>query len=101
MSSNDSFRSFVIVNPASAAGSTGRRWNRIAKLLRSSVGDFEHAATRNPGEATALARCALHEGFEMVVCVGGDGTLNEVVGGFFDGGVPIAPQAVLGVVAVG
>ena len=37
----------------------------------------------------------------MVVCVGGDGTLNEVVGGFFDGAMPIAPHAVLGVVAVG
>ena len=101
MSSNDAFRSFVIVNPASAAGATGRRWDRIAKLLRSSLGDFAHAATQNPGEATALARAALREGYEMVVSVGGDGTLNEVVGGFFDGCAAIAPEAVLGVVAVG
>jgi diacylglycerol kinase (ATP) len=101
MSSNDAFRSFVIVNPASAAGATGRRWDKIARLLRSSLGDFEHAATHYAGEATALARAALRESFEMVVAVGGDGTLNEVVGGFFDGPVPIAPQAVLGVVAVG
>jgi YegS/Rv2252/BmrU family lipid kinase len=101
MSSSHAFRSFVIVNPASAAGATGRRWDRIAQLLRSSLGDFEHAATQKPGEATALARAALREGFEMVVSVGGDGTLNEVVGGFFDGSAPVAPEAVLGVVAVG
>jgi YegS/Rv2252/BmrU family lipid kinase len=101
MSSNDAFRSFVIVNPASAAGATGRRWDRIAKLLRAALGDFEHVATQKPGEATALSRSALREGFEMVVCVGGDGTLNEVAGGFFEGSAPIAPQAVLGVVAVG
>jgi YegS/Rv2252/BmrU family lipid kinase len=101
MPSNHAFRSFVIVNPASAAGATGRRWDRIAKLLRTSLGDFEHAATQAPGEAGTLARTALRQGFEMVVSVGGDGTLNEVVGGFFDGAVPVAPQAVLGVVALG
>jgi YegS/Rv2252/BmrU family lipid kinase len=100
MSSN-AFRSFVIVNPASAAGATGRRWERIAKRLRSSLGDFEHVATQKPGEATLLSRAALREGFEMVVSVGGDGTLNEVVSGFFEGSAAIAPAAVLGVVALG
>jgi len=101
MSSNDAYRSLVIVNPMSAAGAAGRRWDSIAKLLRSSLGDFEHVITRVPGEATTLSRAALREGFEMVVSVGGDGTLNEVVGGFFDGSAPIAPEAVLGVVALG
>jgi YegS/Rv2252/BmrU family lipid kinase len=99
--SRDAYRSLVIVNPASAAGTTGRRWDRIAKLLRSSLGPFEHAVTQAPGEATALSRAALRDGFEMVVAVGGDGTLNEVVGGFFDGSAPVSPQAVLGVVALG
>ncbi|HWZ70354.1 MAG TPA: diacylglycerol kinase family protein [Casimicrobiaceae bacterium] len=91
----------MIVNPTSAAGATSRRWDSIAKLLRSSLGDFEHAITRAPGEATALSRAALREGFEMIVSVGGDGTLNEVVGGFFEGSAPVAPEAVLGVVALG
>jgi YegS/Rv2252/BmrU family lipid kinase len=101
MPPDDAFRSLVIVNPASAAGATGRRWDRIAKLLRSSLGDFEHVVTQKPDEATTLSRAALREGFEMIVSVGGDGTLNEVVGGFFDGASPVAPQAVLGVVALG
>jgi YegS/Rv2252/BmrU family lipid kinase len=99
--SRDAYRSLVIVNPAAAAGATGRRWDRIAKLLRSSLGDFQHAVTQGPGEATAVSRAALRDGFEMVVAVGGDGTLNEVVGGFFDGAAPVSPQAVLGVVALG
>jgi YegS/Rv2252/BmrU family lipid kinase len=91
----------VIVNPAAAAGATGRRWDRIAKLLRSSLGDFDHVVTRAPGDATMLSLAALRDGIEMVVAVGGDGTLNEVVGGFFDGAAPVAPNAVLGVVAIG
>jgi YegS/Rv2252/BmrU family lipid kinase len=97
----NSFRSFVIVNPSSAAGATGRRWDLIAKLLRRSLGSFEHAATRFPNEATALSRAALRDGYEMIVAVGGDGTLNEVASGFFDGYTAIAPEAVLGVIAVG
>jgi YegS/Rv2252/BmrU family lipid kinase len=95
------YRSLVIVNPMSAAGATGRRWDSIAALLRSSLGNFEPVFTRAPGEATMLSRAALRDGFEMVVSVGGDGTLHEVVGGFFDGAVPVAPEAVLGVVALG
>ncbi len=91
----------MIVNPAAAAGAAGRRWDRIAKLLRSSLGDFEHVVTQAPGDATTLSLAALHDGIEMVVAVGGDGTLNEVVGGFFDGAVPVAPNAVLGIVALG
>ena len=101
MSAKENLRSFVIVNPASAAGATGRRWDRIAKLLRSSLGDFEQVMTRAPGEATSLSRAALRDGFEMIVAVGGDGTLNEVVGGFFVGSTAVSPAAVLGVVAVG
>jgi diacylglycerol kinase (ATP) len=97
----EGFRSLVIVNPASAAGATGRRWDRIANRLRLSLGDFDHVVTRAPREATTLSRAALRDGFEMVVSVGGDGTLNEVVGGFFENSVAVAPEAVLGVVALG
>jgi YegS/Rv2252/BmrU family lipid kinase len=94
-------RSFVIVNPSSAAGATGRRWDQIAKLLRRSLGDFQYVATRFPNDATALSRAALRDGYEMIVAVGGDGTLNEVASGFFERCSAIAPQAVLGVIAVG
>ncbi|HXP63958.1 MAG TPA: diacylglycerol kinase family protein [Steroidobacteraceae bacterium] len=97
----DSYRSLVIVNPSSAAGATGRRWNRIAKFLRLSLGDFQHAFTSAPDEATALSRAALRKGYEMIVAVGGDGTLNEVAAGFFEGATAVAPEAVLGVIAVG
>ena len=78
MPSNDAFRSFVIVNPAAAAGGAGRRWNRMAALLTSTLGNFDHAMTRGQGDATTLTRAALRQGFEMIVCVGGDGTLNEI-----------------------
>jgi YegS/Rv2252/BmrU family lipid kinase len=48
-----------------------------------------------------LSSAGLREGYEMIVAVGGDGTLNEVAQGFFEGAAPLAREAVLGVVAVG
>jgi YegS/Rv2252/BmrU family lipid kinase len=101
MSSANNLRTMVIVNPASAAGATGRRWTRIARSIRGAIGHFEHAFTEGPLHATELARRALEDGFQMIVAVGGDGTLNEVVCGFFENGRPVAPKTVLGVVAQG
>jgi len=94
-------RTFVVVNPAAAAGSTRREWDLIARALRRSIGTFEHAFTDAPGRATALAREALAAGFELIVAVGGDGTAGEVAGGFFDGTRPTAPSAILGVIPRG
>jgi YegS/Rv2252/BmrU family lipid kinase len=101
MATRDNLRTMVIVNPSSAAGANGRLWDRTARSLRRSLGHFEHAFTNAPLHATRLARQALRDNFEMVVAIGGDGTLNEVVCGFFDGDQPVAPRAMLGIVALG
>jgi YegS/Rv2252/BmrU family lipid kinase len=50
-----------------------------ARSLEASV-----AITDGPGHATELARDAVRTGFEVVVAVGGDGTMNEVAQGLVD-----------------
>jgi YegS/Rv2252/BmrU family lipid kinase len=52
-------------------------------------------------EATALVRNALREGHHEIIAIGGDGTINEAVNGFFDSTGPIAPDAVFGYVTSG
>jgi YegS/Rv2252/BmrU family lipid kinase len=94
-------RTFVVVNPASAGGSTRRRWELIAKTLGRAVGSFEHAFTNAPRHATALTRQAIAAGFELVIAVGGDGTANEVACGFFEGTIPVRRDVVLGVIPQG
>jgi diacylglycerol kinase family enzyme len=39
--------------------------------------EIDYHLTTDPEGDTMLARLSLHEGAELVVCVGGDGTLNE------------------------
>jgi diacylglycerol kinase (ATP) len=90
-------RTLVIVNPASAGGRTGKRWPALRDALTSARVVYDVHHTTAPDDATAVTRSALIDGYDRVVAAGGDGTLNEVVNGFFtpDGG-SINSGAVLG-----
>src|SRR5262245_6109341 len=86
-------RTVVIVNPKSQGGRLGKRWAEVADTIARSF-PFDELITQAPGDATRLTRDALRGGAERVVAIGGDGTVNEVVNGFFDpSGAPIAPDA--------
>jgi diacylglycerol kinase (ATP) len=76
----------VIVNPAAGAGKTAKKWPQIMSLLRSLELDFEHDITEAPGHAIELAKLAVDKGYEMVVSVGGDGTIHEIVNGLHEAG---------------
>jgi diacylglycerol kinase (ATP) len=69
------------VNPASGGGRTGRHFDRIARAVRDTVGEFQAVFTTRRGEAVDMARDAARGGERMVVAVGGDGTASEVVDG--------------------
>ncbi len=91
----------VIVNPASANGATYKRWPEVAAAFENEGQDYVHSFTEGPGHATVLARKYLHEGYNLVVSVGGDGTANEVVNGFFENGAPLQTDAVYGYISTG
>jgi diacylglycerol kinase (ATP) len=59
------------------------------------LGDADFAFTGGSMHATSLARQALERGNDRIVAVGGDGTLNEVLNGFFDNGRVGYPEAAL------
>ncbi len=90
-----------IVNPNAAMGSTGREWPQIEKIARDRLGAFRAHLTTGPGDATMLTRNVLYKGAELVVCVGGDGTLNEVVNGFMGKNGPVRPEAMVGFIPRG
>ncbi len=92
-------RAFVVVNPAAGGARTRRVWPALREALQRLGLDFEFAVTTGPGAATALARGAARDGWPLVVAVGGDGTVNEVVDGLTD---PIeGARATLGILMTG
>jgi diacylglycerol kinase (ATP) len=84
-------RAFVVVNPAAGGGRTERLWPRLRDTLTRLGLDFEWGPTAARGDGVRLARDAARGEYDLVVAVGGDGTLNEVVNGVTDAaGRPLA-----------
>jgi diacylglycerol kinase (ATP) len=89
------------VNPASGGGRTRRHFERIARAVRASHGDFHAVFTTRPGEASGIAREAARGGERMVVAVGGDGTASEVVDGLAGAGPVVEPEVLFGCIPHG
>jgi YegS/Rv2252/BmrU family lipid kinase len=95
-----------VVNPRSAAGATRRRFEAVRAQFRArlqAVGaSLDVRLTTHPRHATLLAREAVQQGALAVVAVGGDGTNNEVINGFFDeSGARLPGDTAFGVVTSG
>ncbi len=93
-------KTVFVVNPASANGSTGKRWPEVSARITRLGLDHTALLTTRAGEATDLTAGALKSGADTVVAVGGDGTLNEVANGFFAGDQR-HPEAALGLLPFG
>jgi diacylglycerol kinase family enzyme len=72
-------RVFLIVN-TNATRHSPRRQRHVQDVL-GMAHKLETAVTTHKGHATDLAREAVNEGFEIVVTLGGDGTINEALNG--------------------
>ncbi|KAL5167115.1 Sphingoid long-chain bases kinase 2, mitochondrial [Glycine soja] len=84
-----------VVNPLGANGRTGKEWRKLVPYLRSRLGkecNICESITSGPCHAIDITREAIREGADAVIAVGGDGTLHEVVNGFFWAGKPVVSQ---------
>ncbi|MDP9416301.1 MAG: diacylglycerol kinase family lipid kinase [Actinomycetota bacterium] len=84
-------RALVVVNPR-ATGVSRHAGDVIARALASEL-KVDVATTTARGHATQLARDARIDGLDLVVALGGDGTVNEVVNGLLADGPSAAPPA--------
>lgn len=74
-------KSVLVVNPKSGGGNTGRTFDAIKTPIERALGACDVRFTDRAGHGIELARDAANEGAELVIAVGGDGTVHEVVNG--------------------
>ena len=73
----------VIVNPKAGSGSGLKDWPVISNQMNHSGLDFTCVFTEHKYHAVELTVKAINDGYRKIVAIGGDGTINEVVNGFF------------------
>lgn len=76
----------LIVNPVSGKMKAKTTLLDVIKTLQANGYEVTVKLTEKRGHAVEFAKNAESEGFEAVVCFGGDGTLNETISGFMQAG---------------
>ena len=88
--SNTNTETAIIVNPKSASGLTGKNWDSLHLMIKRLFGDnIQVAFTEKSGDGTSFTTNFIKKGFKKIVAIGGDGTINEVANGFFEGDIRI------------
>ena len=79
-----------LVNPASDNGATGRRWPQLAHTAAGLGLTGDALLSERPDQLGGLAREAVDGGARLLVVVGGDGSVNEVINGIAGREVDVA-----------
>ncbi|MCO4291259.1 diacylglycerol kinase family lipid kinase [Solitalea sp. MAHUQ-68] len=86
-----------VINPISGGKSKKRIEQLIIDHLDHNLYDYEMAYSNAVDHARKLSKSAVHLGFDVVVAVGGDGTVNEVARGI----ISLKSNAALGIIPFG
>ena len=89
----------LILNPMADLGRAWKTANDLRPIAQEFRGDLSWSGTVYPTHAIDLARQAGEEGYDLVIAIGGDGTVHEVVNGLMQ--VPAKKRPALGIVPVG
>lgn len=86
---------YYVINPAAGKGTINTIQEKLRDRLRELGIDGEFAKTTGPGDATKMTKQAIEKGYNTIVVVGGDGTVNEVVNGVTNA------QVAVGIIPIG
>jgi len=86
----------VITNPQAGSADV---WEPLRERI-STLGDVQVIETRESGDALNAAAGAVHDGVDLLIAAGGDGTINEVVNGMLRDEQP-GLRTTLGIVPLG
>ena len=91
----------LVCNTEAGNGGVGRCLPEVERLLTERELEYEVVRTEGRGHATLLTREALERDRRLIVAVGGDGTIHEVVNGLIADDKAVNPETRLGVVGAG
>jgi len=89
----------LILNPMADMGRAWKTANNLRPIAQEFQGELTWSGTVYPTHAIELARQAAEEGYDMVIAMGGDGTVHEVMNGLMQ--VPAEKRPVMGIVPIG
>ena len=89
----------LILNPMADMGRAWKTANALRPIAQEFDGELTWSGTVYPTHAIELARQAAEEGYDMVIAMGGDGTVHEVMNGLMQ--VPAEKRPIMGVVPIG
>lgn len=70
----------IVVNPVSGGGKNKKTIQQVEALLNERGIEYRLFCTECEGDGSRQTKQALESGCEAVVCIGGDGTISEVIG---------------------
>jgi diacylglycerol kinase family enzyme len=88
-------KTLLIANSMAGTGWKGRSLNKVVRRLKEIYPGLELVYTKGPGDATALSRQAVSDGYRTIIAAGGDGTINEAINGM------AVSQSILGIIPMG
>ena len=91
----------TIVNITAGGGKAGKDWIKIRELLKKHELEYVPEFTDRRLHAMVIARRKIEEGFNRIIVVGGDGTMNEVINGIFAQKRLKTTEVMLGMISVG
>ena len=90
-------RARIIYNPTSGRELFRKHLPEVLEKMEQAGYETSCHATTGEGDATVAAAAAVERGFDLIVAVGGDGTLNEVVSGVS----PFSERPKIGLIPMG
>jgi len=89
----------LILNPMADLGRAWKTANDLRPIAQEFKGELTWSGTVYPTHAIELAKQAAEDGYDLVVAMGGDGTIHEVMNGLMQ--VPENKRPIMGIVPIG
>ncbi|AFQ44051.1 diacylglycerol/lipid kinase family protein [Desulfosporosinus meridiei] len=77
-------RCLLILNPGSQGGKSKAKFERIFAFLHKNRVKFDYRLTKTLDDAYTFSLAGNKKGYDVILAVGGDGTINRVISGFYD-----------------